>query len=74
MNLALITVGLILVSAVCISYLLWRKGDKVPKYLFFAFLVPVVIFPTAFIDMWFLFETGYTLKVVKDVIQVFAFY
>jgi len=73
MNLALIPVGLILVSAVCISYLLWRKGDKVAKYLCFAFLVPVVIFPTAFIDMWFLFETGYTLKVIKDVIQVFAF-
>ena len=73
MNLALIPVGLILVSAVCVSYLLWRRGDKVAKFLFFAFLVPVIIFPTAFIDMWFLFETGYTLKVIKDVIQVFAF-
>ncbi|MDG2196610.1 MAG: SpoIIE family protein phosphatase [SAR324 cluster bacterium] len=73
MNLALIPIGLILVSAVCISYLLWRRGDKVAKFLFFTFLVPVVIFPTAFIDMWFLFETGYTLKVIKDVVQVFAF-
>ena len=73
MNLALIPVGLILISAVCISYLLWRRGDKVAKFLFFAFLVPVVIFPTAFIDMWFLFETGYTLKVIKDAIQVLAF-
>ena len=73
MNLALIPVGLILISAVCISYLLWRKGDKVARYLFFTFLVPVIIFPTAFMDMWFLFEAGYTLKVIKDVIQVFAF-
>ena len=42
-RLSLIPIGMINISAVIISYLLWRKGDNVSKYLLLSFIIPVVV-------------------------------
>ena len=72
MCLSLISIGMINISAVIISYLLWRKGDNVSKYLLLSFIIPVVVVAVYLgVSVSSLFEEDYKLRYLLRTSLVF---
>ncbi len=71
-RLSLIPIGMINISAVIISYLLWRKGDNVSKYLLLSFIIPVVVVAVYLgVSVSSLFEEDYKLRYLLRTSLVF---
>ena len=72
MCLSLISIGMINISAVIISYLLWRKGDSDSKYLLLSFIIPVVVVAVYLgVSVLSLFEVDYKLRYLLRTSLVF---
>ena len=72
MCLSLISIGMINISAVIISYLLWRKRDSDSKYLLLPFIIPVVAVAVYLgVSVLSLFEEDYKLRYLLRTSLVF---